>query len=120
MHDRIIAIFPLHVNFELLDALLVGHFHHLLVDEFSTGVKLPIPIFVTHGITHCGKNHAGFVPVDHCIGAFINLNFFVDFCFYLFIYYRNQCIFMQNRFRMGYDWVIFFVYRITFGTILFR
>jgi hypothetical protein len=52
VHDGVVAVLPLHVDVELLDAFLVGKFEHFFMDEFSAGIELPVPILVAHSISH--------------------------------------------------------------------
>ncbi len=64
VHDGVVAVLPLHVDVELLDAFLVGKFEHFFMDEFSAGIELPVPILVAHSISHRWYYHAGLVSID--------------------------------------------------------
>ena len=67
VHNSVIAVLPLHVDVELLDAFLVGDLKHFLMDDFSAGIEFPVPVLVAHGISHSRKNHTCLVSIDEGI-----------------------------------------------------
>lgn len=66
MHNSVITVSPIETYLEVEWSFVVGDLLHLLVDQYGTGVELPIAVFVAHGIANCCQKHAGLETIYCC------------------------------------------------------